>query len=351
MFGKDKKNQQDMIEQEPQYKQPSSDEQLERIFECMEELFVEKDFKRTIKLLTNLGKVLVDSDRASFWFWDKETHELRTLAASQIGWISVPEDAGVVGCSVMNNERLIINNPYNDSRFNRDVDKESGYKTKSILTLPVTNGDNNVIGAYQAINKISEKGDDNGEFNESDIRKLSLAAAFCAKTLESHMLNTKIIEDELTRLGNRRGFYNFYDQTVKPLLSSGTDVAVIMCDIDYFKKVNDKFSHNAGDAVLKGIADVLTRQLRAGDMVFRWGGEEFVLILPKTNVYQAGIFAEGLRENVKQLKTRYDKAEIVVTMSFGVAPVSPNRSIEEVIRLADDKLYEAKRRGRNCVVL
>ena len=112
----------------------------------MERLFEEKELSETLHLLTDLGKTLVNSDRASFWFWDKKNHQIWTLAALDISKITIPENTGLVGASIMNNELLVINDPYNDPRFNSDVDKSSGYVTKSILTVPVTNSEGKVIG-------------------------------------------------------------------------------------------------------------------------------------------------------------------------------------------------------------
>ena len=138
-----------------QKKYLSSDELLEKIFYYMSRLFEEKELSKTLFLLTDLGKTLVNSDRASFWFWDKRKHVAWTLAALGIDTITVPENTGLVGAAMSGNEILIINNPYEDSRFNPEVDKNSGYHTKSILTMPVTNSEGVVIGAYQAVNKIN----------------------------------------------------------------------------------------------------------------------------------------------------------------------------------------------------
>ena len=104
----------------------SSDEVLEKIFYYMSRLFEEKELSTTLFLLTDLGKTLVNSDRASFWFWDKRKAVIWTLAALGTDTISLPENSGLVGASMMNNEILIINDPYSDPRFNPEVDKETG---------------------------------------------------------------------------------------------------------------------------------------------------------------------------------------------------------------------------------
>ncbi|MBQ7972097.1 MAG: sensor domain-containing diguanylate cyclase [Lachnospiraceae bacterium] len=326
----------------------SSDELLEKIFYYMQRLFEEKELSSTLVLLTDLGRTLVNSDRASFWFWDKKKHQVWTLAALEIGKITIPEGSGLIGASIQNNEVLIINDPYNDSRFNSDVDKNSGYVTKSILTLPVTNADGVVIGAYQAINKLDAEGKD-AAFTEADIKRLTLATAFCGRTLESYLLYNEALEDQLTGLKNRRGLYSHYEKNIVPILSS-KKASLIICDIDHFKKVNDTWGHNAGDAVLKHVANLYSSLAGIDDGVFRWGGEEFILLLPGKDLEEARAFAEQCRQNVEASVCKFEDLEIKVTMSFGVSELNADMTTEENVKSADEKLYYAKEHGRNRVI-
>ena len=219
-----------------------AEEMLEQIFYYMNQLVNEKDFTTTVMLLTDLGRTLVNSERASFWYWDRKKHQYWTLAALGSERIVVPENSGIVGVSIAKKETIVINNPYEDSRFNPQVDKDTGYVTKSILCMPVTNARGEVIGAYQAINKLGEN--EESSFDEQDVRHLTMAAIFCGKTLESHMLYKESHEDPLTGLKNRRGFYAYFGDEVEPRMEKEC-VSAIMCDIDFFKKVNDTYGHNA----------------------------------------------------------------------------------------------------------
>ena len=123
----------------------------------MNEMVDTKDFASTILLLTELGRTLANSERASFWYWDKAKKQYWTLVALDSPRIVVPEGSGIVGASISGNETILINNPYEDPRFNPEVDRETGYQTRSILCIPVTNSRGEVIGAYQAINKTEIK--------------------------------------------------------------------------------------------------------------------------------------------------------------------------------------------------
>ena len=326
-------------------RKPTSDELLEQIFDCMQELFEQKEFSRTLSSLNTLGKTLVGSDRCSFWYWDKRNHQLWTLAATGVDKIIIPENTGLVGASIMNNEVLFINDPYNDPRFNSSVDKKTGYVTKSILVVPVTNQKGDVIGAYQAINKLYGE-----EFAQTDVKRLCLAAAFLAKTLESHLLYNEALEDQLTGLRNRRGFFEHYEKAIKPLVAGGIDCSLIICDIDHFKKVNDTYGHNAGDAMLRHVADTFRANTRVDDGVFRWGGEEFIIILPRTDLNGCYEFSERIRKIIEESKCEFEGTTIRATMSFGINSLDRNTTISDTIKAADERLYIAKESGRNRVV-
>lgn len=327
---------------------PTSDETLEKIFYYMNELFEEKEFSKTLALLTDMGKTLVHSDRASFWFWDQRNHQVWTMAALNIDKITVPENTGLIGASILNNEIIIVNDPYNDNRFNSNVDKSSGYVTKSILTMPVTNADGKVIGAFQAINKFDREGNDIG-FNENDVKRTSLATAFCGRTLESYLLYNEALQDQLTGLKNRRGLHSFYEKSIAPILSS-KDCSIIMCDIDHFKHVNDTWGHNAGDAILKHVANILSSSIGINDGVFRWGGEEFIFLLNGYKLEDAHALAEKIRTTIEASVCHFEGLDLQVTMSFGINQLDTSLNTEENVKIADDKLYYAKEHGRNRVV-
>ncbi len=309
------------------------------------------DHAEIFRLLTELSKTLVNADRASFWKWDKRTHEIWTTAAVGTGRITIPEGTGLVGKALSEGKPIVTNDPYNHPDFNSAVDKKTGYVTKSILVMPVSNCKGEFIGAYQAINKL----DNDGKFDiVEDVRKLSLAAFICGITLESETFLDDSMHDKLTELKNRMGFHHDYKNRYSKLLNNEKgfhNVSLFICDIDFFKKVNDTYGHNAGDAVLKHVADNFRRNSRNCDGVYRWGGEEFIVILPDTTPEQAAETAERLRLVIEASVCKFEALEIKVTMSFGVTEIDPSISIEDNISVADEKLYKAKQNGRNQVIL
>lgn len=161
------------------------------------------------------------------------------------------------------------------------------------------------------------------------------------------------ITDGLTGLHNRRYMENHISTLVDDAAARGKDLSVLVLDIDYFKSINDTYGHQAGDDVLREFARRLRKAVRGIDLVCRYGGEEFVVVMPETNRGLAYTVAERIRERIAALpfaitgRTR----EIPVTISIGVSSFSPTiQTAEALIERADKALYAAKREGRNRVV-
>jgi diguanylate cyclase (GGDEF)-like protein len=158
--------------------------------------------------------------------------------------------------------------------------------------------------------------------------------------------------DGLTGLDNRRYLEERLHEMFEHSLRLHEPLSVVMCDIDHFKSVNDTYGHLAGDAILRQFADLIKDQAREIDRVGRYGGEEFLIILPGTVLDAAVTFAERVREEVENHEFVYETDRIKRTLSCGVAawPHPRISSRDELIRSADDALYVAKERGRDRVV-
>lgn len=162
--------------------------------------------------------------------------------------------------------------------------------------------------------------------------------------------------DDLTGVANRRYFYERFEQEVARAKRYHHPLSCLILDLDNFKKVNDNYGHLAGDQVLREIAGIIRDNCRTSDLPARFGGEEFIVLLPETDLSGAASFAERLRQLIASreipLKNGY---KMVVTASLGVASLTPAElgaldSGEKLIQLADDALYQAKRGGKNRVV-
>ncbi len=152
--------------------------------------------------------------------------------------------------------------------------------------------------------------------------------------------------DTLTELWNRQRFESALDIELERVRRYGSTCALIMLDVDRFKQVNDHYGHAAGDHVLMHMGELLARETRAPDQVARWGGEEFMILLPETDADAAWIVAERIRRRVAE--SRVDGPEHI-TVSLGVTTNSGTEERSALLRRLDDALYQAKRNGRNCV--
>ena len=168
---------------------------------------------------------------------------------------------------------------------------------------------------------------------------------------ESNRMRHHAEHDGLTGLWNHRVIVERLGEEMIRSFRDGTPLSVILADVDHFKRVNDSFGHLAGDLVLKEIGAVFTRTLRPYDCVGRYGGEEFLLILPNCGIESALIRGEQLRVAVQSARIMDGETLLQVTASFGVALALPSHyEAETVIRAVDAALYRAKSSGRNCVI-
>ena len=156
--------------------------------------------------------------------------------------------------------------------------------------------------------------------------------------------------DELTGLKNRRAIQETLSQERQRGDRAAQPMCVAMIDADHFKAVNDRFGHASGDDVLKGLADAMRGALRETDSVGRYGGEEFLVVLPMTNLEQALVPLERIRGGAAAVRYPTLPADARVTVSIGVAQRLADEAIDETVKRADAAVYEAKRRGRNCIV-
>lgn len=157
------------------------------------------------------------------------------------------------------------------------------------------------------------------------------------------------IVDGLTQIHNKRYLYEALEREITRARRHDRPLAVLMFDIDYFKQINDRFGHLAGDHVLRELAEAVKSRIRRDEVFARYGGEEFVIVLPETTLEGAQALAESLREKVQEHEFVFQGERIPTTISIGCAALGEEDSAAELIQRADEMLYEAKRGGRNRV--
>lgn len=181
------------------------------------------------------------------------------------------------------------------------------------------------------------------EYTVNDLQMEMSERKFAIEELEK-----QAITDPLTSLFNRRKFNETLAYEIERNQRYKAGLCLIMCDIDHFKKINDKFGHATGDEVLKAFCKKVAANIREVDIFARWGGEEFMILMPNSTIDNALCVAEKLRKTIEN--TRIKNAESM-TVSFGVTHFNLGDTPESFVNRADQAMYKAKQQGRNTVVL
>lgn len=192
---------------------------------------------------------------------------------------------------------------------------------------------------------------DAGIMAEATLLALALAARLRHQQQAREQAERLARLDPLTGLFNRRAFMELAHGHHQSALRSERPMCALMLDVDHFKSINDRFGHDAGDLVLSAVGELLQCNCRAADLLARWGGEEFLLLLPDTRLDEGQQMAERIRLAVTQLGVRYRGEPVPVTASLGLAALAPGQDMRALISTADAALYAAKQAGRNRVAL
>ena len=188
--------------------------------------------------------------------------------------------------------------------------------------------------------------------SEKELQRARTTIADLRGSLEK--ANEAALRDSLTDVCNRRGFDLYLEQSIKSAVASREDLSLVMCDVDYFKLINDKYGHQAGDEILRIIAQELASSMRGSDIVCRYGGEEFAVILPRTKASDASLLAERARshfEKTKLILKSTGRSVDPVTASFGVTQLRAGETSAHLLKRIDNALYVSKNAGRNRVSL
>lgn len=221
------------------------------------------------------------------------------------------------------------------------------YLSHSLLIVPIisslNDGAQEPIGAISVTDKVG-----GGIFSGNDQKILSILAGQVAITLKNAELYEKATVDSLTKVYVRRFFELKLEEEMALAQTKKRALSMLMLDIDHFKRVNDNYTHSGGDAVLRSFATLLKKCVRPSDVVARWGGEEFAVILSTADETRASRVAERIRQAVENSEFRlHDERMIRITASMGIATYQPGETADGLLLRADTALYAAKNNGRN----
>lgn len=244
-------------------------------------------------------------------------------------------------------ESLLISDSHADEHLAYDATGEEMQEIRSAIVAPL-------ILEEEAIGVVSLDSGQASAFTQAHLRLLQTFATTATAAIQNATLHAEMQElattDTLTNLLNRHGFFELGRREVERAHRFRRKLSAVMFDIDHFKKVNDEHGHTVGDEILTLLAQRCRGELRAVDLLGRYGGEEFVALLAETSLGRAYSVAERLRLVVAEEPFETSAGDVEITISLGVAELSDScASLKELIDCADKALYEAKSAGRNCV--
>ena len=267
--------------------------------------------------------------------------------------------------SEMKEGLIVVDDKYNLLDYNKSASLVFKWLKENNIGKPISNykEGNHIVNnnKYQFnMNIIRDNKEMYYEFRVTDLKnkkhhigKLYIFLDITEKEDMITELNFRAHYDYLTQIYNRRKIINEFNNLLELTINRNKNISVLMLDIDYFKKVNDTYGHIAGDKVLSTVARQCKDKIRKNDLIGRYGGEEFLIILPDTNEENAAIVAEKIRFSIQNLDIFYNGNKIKVTISIGVYSINSNNigrmAIEDLINLSDIAMYQAKKQGRNRV--
>jgi len=283
---------------------------------------------------------------------DDDTGELKFelvmgINPEKLEKISLEPGEGIAGWVCQHGEPLVVENVQRDKRFSPRIDELLGFKTKSVVCVPVLNGRNQVIGAIELINEISPDRPAMGTGDiYTDVALLSSIGVFTGIAAENAFLHQKIVDlamvDSLTDLNNRLYFNEIFEREVERVLRYGHTICVLMADIDHFKMINDTLGHLVGDKALRAVADILKASVRKSDILARFGGDEFVILMTQADESKGRILAERIQRSIGDWNDAETLPGVTLQLSIGIHEAGPE-NIRNVLKDADVKLYRDKR--------
>jgi diguanylate cyclase (GGDEF)-like protein len=331
--------------------------QLAALHETSVELMAELDLNTLLRFITRRALDLIGGTNCHCYLYRPESDLMERVAGAgselTLEKAKRKRGEGLVGHIWVTGAPLLVNDYLSWPGRKRD---EDSLPPRALMGAPIRWG-GELLGIIDTITYLPH------QYTQTDLDILGMFADQAAIVIRNARLYSRIeqisMTDELTGLFNRRGFFQLGEREFERALRFGRPLAALMLDIDHFKRVNDTYGHPVGDQVLSALADCVRQNTRGIDVVGRYGGEEFTLLLPETDLPIAIQIAERLRQAIADLsipicrrKGDSPTVHIRVNASIGIAFMQPDiPNLLVLIDLADRALYRAKESGRNRVVI
>jgi diguanylate cyclase (GGDEF)-like protein len=270
-------------------------------------------------------------------------------AANKLGNLRLKVGEGIAGHVAKEMQPMLVTDVSKDPLFSNKADLKTGFKTESIACVPLKSR-GKCLGVIELINTANNNG-----FDDEDLTILETIADYTAIAIDNAKLFKQVqdlsVTDDLTGLYNSRFLHHSLGSEVNRARRFKYDLSLIFMDLDYFKSINDNHGHLSGSKLLKEVGALIDKTVRNVDLVCRYGGDEFVIVMPETSKEHAGVVAKKIREAFRSTTFLKDEGlNCKMTGSFGVASYPDDAANEnELIQLADIAMYKVKNRTRDGV--
>jgi diguanylate cyclase (GGDEF)-like protein len=311
------------------------------------------------EVLLKIMQTMADYFRPSNWsllLFDESKNELYFEvvvgeAADKIKNMRIKMGEGIAGWVAQNRQPLLVPDVNQDPRFSKKIDRISNFATQSIVAVPMKIK-NKVLGVIEVINK-----NEATPLSKRDMEIITTVADYAAIALENSRNYQRIqeltITDDITGLYNSRHLHQIIKNEIDRFERYHNTFSITFFDLDFFKRVNDDYGHLVGSQLLNKIAKVILKNIRRVDLAVRYGGDEFIVIMPQTSKKQAHRFTKRLRNAINsEVYFSEEGFHIKVTASFGVATFGDDaRSKDELLKAVDEAMYRIKNTSRDGIAL
>lgn len=302
---------------------------------------------------TNWSLLLIDTKTKRLKF-----EIVMGVDADKLKNIYLEPGEGIVGQVCSNSKPIVVDDVRSDKRFSSRVDQLLGFTTRSVVCVPLLNAQNCVIGAIELINKLIPASAPSGTstsdgktesvtetFTITDMDILYTIGVFAGVAAENAFLHQKVKElaivDPLTGVNNRHYFYEEFRLEIERVKRYGNSICLLMLDVDNLKIINDRHGHLTGDKVLCVISDILKTSIRESDILARFGGDEFIILMPMANKVEATELSNRIHKSIEQWNEQSSIPGVKLGLSIGIKDAGPE-NVQNIIKMADEELYKSK---------
>lgn len=311
------------------------------------------DRQDVLKSILKQTKLLMECSRSSILLVDDEEKYLYFEILSDdaemkaLSEIRLRRGEGVAGKVWSTEKPIIIHDANTDNRISKKADEKLKNVTETLIAAPLK-VENQVIGVMEAMNKFNNK-----PFSEFDLHIFQTLCHQAALSIYNSRLYEMAIKDGMTGLFIKRYYFSRLEEEFSRSRRYKRDLALIMFDLDHFKRCNDTYGHPFGDKVLIKIAEIIKASCRSSDVPARYGGEEFSVIMPEADAKSALVVSERVLEEVEQAEFYHGETKVNITISAGISSLHEHNPecYRTLIDFADRALYMSKKNGRNQVTI